>query len=143
MALPSNEIEYQSFIHAFETGTLSKEEWRHPEHVAMAFWYLTHFDEETATTKICAGIQNLNLKHRVQQTPNEGYHETWTIFFAKMLRRYIDQELDRKLSTIQQMECAIQYLKNFREMTRLYYSRDLIMSWEARISWREPDLRPI
>lgn len=143
MGLPKNEIEYQRFIHAFETGTLPKEEWHHPEHVAMAFWYLTHFDEETAITKIRTGIQNLNSKHQVQQTPNGGYHETWTIFFAKMLRRYIDQELDRKLSLIQQMECATRYLTDFREMTRRYYSRDLILSWEARISWQEPDIRPM
>jgi hypothetical protein len=143
MAVPNNETEYQKFICDFETGTLSKDEWHHPEHVAVAFWYLINFDEKTAVDKIRAGIQNLNSKYGVQQTPTGGYHETWTIFFAKMLRLHIEQKLDRKCDLIQQMNGAIQYLKDFREVTRQYYSRELIMSWEARTSWKEPDLKPL
>jgi hypothetical protein len=101
MTLPNSEGEYQICIRAFETGALPKEDWHHAEHLAMAFWYLTHLDEKEAISKIRVGIQNLNSKHGVEQTPTGGYHETWTIFFAKMLNRHINTELDHKLPLIQ------------------------------------------
>jgi hypothetical protein len=140
MALPATEIEFEKFIAKFEAGDFSKEEWRHPQHVAMAFWYLNCFDEVTAIKKICQGIKNLNLNHGVPQTPTGGYHETWSIFFAKILKLFVDEKLDRTLPTIEQMNLSIAFLSDFREISKRYYSRELIMSWEARTQWREPDL---
>ncbi len=127
----------------FEEGILPKEQWHHSEHVAMAFWYLIHFDEELAIDKMRQGIRNLNLKHGVPQTPTGGYHETWTIFFAKMLKQYIARKLNRELSLIEQVNHAIEYLADFRELTLRYYSKELIMSWEARTAWRDPDIKSL
>jgi hypothetical protein len=143
MTLPQDEAEYRSFMSEFEAGTLAKEQWHHPEHVAVAFWYLSRLEEELAIAEICRGIQNLNLNHGVMQTPTGGYHETWTIFFSKVLCRYMGNDLDRDLPLIQQMNCAIIYLSDFRDLTRQHYSRELITSWEARTSWREPDLKSL
>ena len=143
MALPKTESEFQLFISDFEAGTLPKSEWHHAEHVAVAFWYLSHLDEENAINRIRSGIQNLNSKHGVSQTLTGGYHETWTIFFSKMLNLYITQDSIKKLPFIERMNSAIQYLTDFRNVTRQYYSRDLIMSWEARTAWRAPDLKAV
>ncbi len=143
MALPKSDQEFQDFIHAFENGTLPKEEWHHAEHVAVAFWYLTHCDPETAIFKIRSGIQNLNLKHGVEQTPTGGYHETWTIFFTKILRNFIRRDVDLDLPLIEQLSQAIEFLKDFKGITGEYYSKNLIMSWEARTSWVEPDIKRI
>jgi hypothetical protein len=143
MALPKTETELQHFIADFESGTLPKHEWHHAKHVAVAFWYLSHLDEKSAIDKIRSVIKNLNSKHGVLQTPTGGYHETWTIFFSILLNRYNKQDSIKKLSPIEQMNSAIQYLTDFREVTRQYFSRDLIMSWEARTAWREPNLMPL
>jgi hypothetical protein len=141
MGLPRSETEFRLFIDQFESGALPKTEWHHPEHVAVAFWYLNHLNEEEAVKKIRQGIQNLNLKHGVSQTPDGGYHETWTIFFIKMLKRHMEKNQTKSTSIIELMHPAIHFLKDFREITRQYYSRELIMSWEARVSWKEPDLK--
>ncbi len=60
MTLPQSETEYQAFIRRFEACEIGREEWHHPEHVAVAFWYLSHFDEKPAIEKIRTGIMNLN-----------------------------------------------------------------------------------
>jgi hypothetical protein len=143
MALPKSEGEFQLFVERFESGSIPKTEWHHAEHVAVAFWYLAHLDEEAAIAKIRQGIKNLNSKHGVPQTLDGGYHETWTVFFAKILRRHIDKESGQHYSLIERMHSSIGFLKNFREVTRQYYSRELITSWEARTSWKDPDLKSL
>lgn len=143
MAMPKSEEEYRALIGEFEAGTLPKSEWRHAEHVAVAFWYLVHFDETDAIDRIRHGIQRLNARHGVPQTPTGGYHETWTIFFAKKLARFIGAELDPGLSLIERLDRAVLFLEDFREITRQHYSTELITSWEARTRWQEPDLKKL
>lgn len=143
MSIPKNEVELQLFIQQFESGDLAKNQWHHPQHVIVAFWYLSHFDEETAISKICYGIQNLNSKHQVTQTPSGGYHETWTIFFAKVLKRLMNENFRQTLSVMDQMNLAISFLNDFKGITLEYYSKELIMSWKARTSWVEPDLKSL
>lgn len=130
------------FIEKFESCELKKEEWRHSDHVVMAFFYLTNHKESEATEKIVRGIKNLNEKHGIVQAENQGYHHTWTIFFIKILLKRIKTYEFQKLTLTQKVHDLIFYLKNFKDISREYYSSDLIMSKEARENWMEPDLRP-
>jgi hypothetical protein len=141
MALPKTELEFEEFIAAFESGRLIKQDWHHAEHVAVATWYLLLLPEDEAIQAIAKGIQNLNRHHGVEQTPTSGYHETWTIFFSKILGRYLAQL--GHASKTDKMNQAINYLRDFKSITFEYYSRDLIMSSDARIKWHEPDLKTL
>ena len=143
MTLPKTEFEYHQFIERFESGTLLKGEWHHAEHVAMAFWYLHRLETEAAINKIRMGIQRLNKKHGVVQTETSGYHETWTVFFSKMLSVYMKKRSNSEHALISQLHDAIEWLKDFRTLTREYYSKERIMSWEARTQWLPPDLKSL
>ncbi len=50
----------ESFIRAFEDGSLSKSEWTHSRHLVMALWHLRHHDRDEATSLIRDGIQRFN-----------------------------------------------------------------------------------
>ena len=50
----------ESFIRAFEDGSLSRSEWTHSRHLVMALWYLRHHNRDDATSLIRDGIQRFN-----------------------------------------------------------------------------------
>lgn len=143
MGLPESERELQQLVERFEGSALTKDEWHHAEHVAVAVWYLAHQSEDNAISKVRRGIQSLNSILGIEQTLTSGYHETWTVFFMKKLNQFLVNEVDPDLPLIERMNSAIEYLKDFRSVSREHYSKDLILSWEARTEWREPDLKPL
>ncbi|MGH9853018.1 MAG: hypothetical protein ACREBD_24535 [Blastocatellia bacterium] len=74
-------------------------------------------------------------------TRESGYHETMTIFWIRMVKSFLREAT---------LECSLVYLINDLTgryaSTRLpfeYYSRDRLMSLEARLNWVEPDLKPL
>ena len=142
MKLPQT-AQLEAFLNAFEAATIPKEEWHHDDHVVMAFGYLARFDEAVAIEKIKIGIQNLVRTYGVPQTETMGYHETWTIFFSKILAQFMRHELDRTLPLCDQIRNAVSFLKDFKGKTGEYYSRKLILSWTARTSWIPPDLKAL
>ena len=133
--------DYKSLIKKFEQIQLNLDEWHHSEHVAVGVWYLLHFPKNEAIEKMKNGIKALNAKLGLEQTQTSGYHETWTIFFMLILSKFISNEENKGLNKIQLMNACIQHLSDFRGLSREYYSKEVIMSWEARKSWCPPDLK--
>jgi len=69
----------EEFLRAFEDCTISKNQWKHKDHLRMAWLYLkAEQNFESALQKIRIGIQRLNLSHG----NDHGYHETVTQVFA-------------------------------------------------------------
>src|SRR5262245_10447988 len=88
LILPQIEMknsEITELINRFEAGSLLENEWHHREHLLMALWYLSHFDELTAIMKIKVGILKYNVIYGVPQTDERGYHETITMFFVHLV----------------------------------------------------------
>ena len=46
--------EIESFMRAFEDGSLSRSEWTHTRHIIMALWYIRRHDRDEATRLIRA-----------------------------------------------------------------------------------------
>ena len=42
----------ESFVRAFEDGSLARSEWTHSGHLVMALWYLRRYDREKAIALI-------------------------------------------------------------------------------------------
>ena len=55
----STEKEILNLVELFETATISREAWKHAEHLTVALYYITHHDIETATEKMRSGIFKL------------------------------------------------------------------------------------
>lgn len=133
--------EIESLIAAFKNCTLPRDEWNHHAHLTVALWYLTRYSEAEATNCIRDRIQHYNKANGIQTTNDSGYHETITLFWIRIVHCYLSL-VEKDLSIL---DIANQLIDNYGEKSfpLQYYSRDRLMSWQARISWLEPDLKPL
>src|SRR5215203_2077252 len=90
MSKYKSEKEILDLVEKFESATIAREAWRHPEHLTVALYYLSHHDFDTATAKMRSGIFNLLTNgFSVDLTKKMPYHETLTIFWMRTLSEYI------------------------------------------------------
>ncbi len=75
----------ESFMRAFEDGSLSRSEWTHSRHLVMALWYLRRHNRDEATRLIRDGIQ----RHNERQGNLTGYHETITLAWVAVIERFL------------------------------------------------------
>lgn len=133
--------EVLTLVSAFENGTLPRAQWTHRAHLIVACWYLISQADSEAIPRIREGIKKYNASQGIITTKDGGYHETITMFWAKMVRGFLAKST---------LECSIvQLINNMiaqyadKNLPFEYYSRDRLLSWEARTSWLEPDLKPL
>ncbi len=133
--------EIESLIRGFESGELPRVQWDHKAHLTVACWYLVCYQEPEATRRIREGIQKYNKAAGIVTTRENGYHETMTLFWIRMVKRFLKDAT---------LECSLVGLINNltsryanKALPFEYYSRDRLMSWEARLQWVEPDLKPL
>jgi len=117
------------------------ERWHHDRHIAVACWYLWHFPRAEATRRMRETIQRFNAHHGIAVTPERGYHETLTLAWLARFHRFLaGADRSRGFARI-----AADAIAEFSEKRILleHYTRERILSWEARTGWVEPDLRPL
>jgi hypothetical protein len=133
-------VDDREFLKRFEAAAISSEDWRHRDHVRMAFLYLRDAPFDTAVTAIRRGIQALNLANDVPEGPVMGYHETATVAWARIVVATIAAH--GPVESSQAFLDANPHLLS-RTLLRLYYSRDRILSPEAKADFVSPDLAPL
>ena len=137
----SSTDELRSLVVAFEACTLTHAEWTHAAHVSVATWYVLWYGRDAATDRMRSGIQRLNGVHGVPTTPTRGYHETLTRFYVWLVANELRaRPVDASIAEITN---GVVEACDDRTIPLKYYSRDRLMSWEARTTWVEPDLRPL
>jgi len=127
----------------FERCTLPKEQWTHQAHLTVGLWYASRLPYEDALHAVREGILRLNTAHGVPTTPTRGYHETITRFYMRVLCGYVAWEEPRPVAGWEERVRALLARYGDRELPLRHYSKDRLMSPEARFGWVEPDLRPI
>ena len=133
--------EIDSLIHAFQECSLSRSQWTHEAHLTVALWYLFYDSEQEAINAVRNGIKRYNSVQGIETTKDGGYHETLTLFWVRTIRRYLADE-SRNRSMVNLANGLIAKYAD-RTLPFTYYTRDLLMSSEARINWVEPDLRSL
>lgn len=123
---------------AFEQGTLPLEEWNHSAHLALCCWYLLK-EPRRAERLLREGIRNFNRKKGVLMSRTSGYHETLTLFWIAKVRCLLDVCTGDEIAVV---NAVVAGLDN-KNLVLFHYSREHIMSAEARRHWCEPDLRPV
>ena len=128
-------------VREFEACALPRAEWTHHAHLTVGLWYLLRHDEAAATRLIREGIKRYNRAWGVETTPTGGYHETITLFYVRIISKFLAQA---------GRDCTLAALANSlisecgaRDLPLAYYSRERLMSWEARTRWVEPDLKAL
>ena len=128
----------EEFIVAFETCRITKEQWKHKDHIRMAWLYLQNEAiYETALKKIRIGIQNLNRSHG-----SDGYHETVTHIFAIYIHRAMQQ--NPSISKFDNFYAANSMLYDgANPFRKRHYSDGLWKSEQAKAKFVAPDLEPL
>ncbi len=133
--------EIERLVSEFESCTLPRDEWNHRAHLTVGLWYLASRPLKEATGLIRASIQKYNHACGIVTTKESGYHETITLFYVWAIGKFL-AHADR--------DCTLAALANLlvnecgdRNLPLAYYSRERLMSWEARTRWVEPDLKPL
>jgi hypothetical protein len=130
------------FLARFFDHSLPKAEWNHAAHVAMAAYVLYDSDVATALPKVRKAIRAYIEASGGRNTENNGYHETLTVFWLKVVSAKL-REL-QATSRLDAVRGAVAAYGEARRLHTLYYSQDLhAADTVARQQWVEPDLRPI
>lgn len=132
-----NDVE---FIEAFEAQRLAHDQWRHRDHIRLAYLYLRAGTFEQAAERVRNGIKALNASHGVVDTPSRGYHETTTIAWLRLVEAMLDEFGQ---ATDGDAFCDAHPELSQSKILRLFYSKDLFTSARAKVEFVEPDLAPL
>ena len=133
------ESEIKEVIRNFEDATISRDEWKHAEHLTVALHYLCEHDLEAATEKMRTGISKLLGAFGVDLTKDMPYHETMTVFWMKTVARFNNVKQHNSL-----VEKANEIIRRYdKEYPLTFYSHDLLFSDLARAKFVEPDIMPL
>lgn len=134
------EMNDNEFLTAFENCTLPAERWTHGAHVRVAYMYASRNSLRGATDKMRSSIKAYAKARNTPDTIDQGYHETITAAFMRLV---FAANLQTGPYQSPQDFCKAhpQLLDN--SVLRCYYSRDHMMTWEAKAKLIAPDLRPL
>ena len=121
---------------ALERSEMPTEEFHHASHLHVAWVYLAESSSvQEAATKMRETLRRITTA----AGKTRKYHETITLFWVHLLGRV------RAVGRAERLEDVVyanpQLLEKNFPLT--YYSAERLFSDEARVSWMEPDLKPL
>ncbi len=123
-------------VRSFEDATISRDDWKHAEHLTMALYYLMHHDIETATEKIKKGIFNLLRSFDIDLSKEMPYHETLTVFWMRTVA-----DFNTTKNGVSFVEKANELVEKYdKDYPLRFYSREYLFSDEARTKFVVGDL---
>lgn len=142
-----DEAEIREVVRKFEQCEYGLTEFTHLRHVTVACWYL-------CTTETRTGVANTldnssealkrmrtGLERFIAHHGKQGYHETITRFWIELLDSYLRKfAADTPIAT--KVNRTVECYGN-KEILYSYYTRDRVISEEAKREWIEPDLQLI
>jgi hypothetical protein len=126
-------------LKAFESQSISNDDWSHEYHIRVASIYLSNLDFDTALDKVKSGIKQLNAVNKVPESQFRGFHETLTLGWLKLVVAKLNEH---EVATSLELITQCPDLLNSRLLSE-YYSPDRLMSLEAKKRFIEPDLKPL
>jgi len=129
-----------ALVRAFEDATVSRDGWKHAEHLIVALYFLSEHDIETATEKMRSGIYKLLTDgFGVDLSKEMPYHETLTVFWMRTVADFNASKNGTSLP-----DKVRELVETFdKDYPLRFYSRDYLFSDEARAAFVEPDLESI
>jgi hypothetical protein len=131
----------ERLVRMFEACTLPRELWTHRAHLTVGLWYLMRFEEPVAADLIRTRIKLYNQACGIETTATSGYHETITLFYVRMIASFLSRA--GKEWQVDKLAEALFKRIGDKRLPFEYYSKERLMSVEARARWVEPDLKPL
>ncbi len=130
----------REFLRRFEAAEITPSEWVHAAHVRVAYLLLRESTFPEAVRRMRRGIRRLHFEHGAEDSENSGYHETWTLAWARLVAAAITPADDR--TPFDAFVAAHPELLE-RDRALLHYSRERLLSARARREFVLPDRRPL
>ena len=131
-----NESEISEVVRTFEEATISRDEWKHAEHLTVALHYLCHHDLREATDKMRSGIFKLLGAFGLDLSKEMPYHETMTIFWMQTVADFNASKNGASL-----LDKANELVATYdADYPLRFYSREYLFSDAARFRFIEGDL---
>jgi hypothetical protein len=121
--------------------TLPRAEWTHEAHLAACLWLLRERPDIDAPAELPAIIAGYNEAVGGRNSDTEGYHETITQAYIRLIRAYLAMS-DRDQPLVDLVNALLVSPLGHREALLAHYSRERLFSVAARKHWVEPDLAP-
>ncbi|MCP1468997.1 hypothetical protein J3E64_000668 [Sphingobium sp. OAS761] len=126
----------------FLACALPKECWTHQAHFATALWLILTRPDVHPERDLPDMIRRYNASVGGVNSDTSGYHETITQASLRMARHML-AGLDVHPSPAQALARLMASPLADKDWPLAYWSRDRLMSVEARRSWVAPDIRPL
>jgi len=126
------------FLRAFEDRSLTKDQqWTHYAHLRMAYCHVKRYPYAEALDRVRRGIRALNAQLGTQELLQNGYHETLTVAWMRLIHATMRGH--------GAMEDAETFFKKQPHLAHasvigLFYSAGRLWTWEAKREFVEPDL---
>lgn len=134
----ASEQELDRLLDRIDRCDMPNDEFSHRYHLTMAACKIfggATLDEVRNT------ILALNAANKVEQTTTGGYHETITVAWYRLIKHHL-ASLPEETPRLLAVNSVLHEFTDKYVLLR-HYSRELIMSWEARKSFVEPDIAPL
>jgi hypothetical protein len=126
----------------FTVRRIPKERWTHKAHLAVGLWHVDRYGRAGALPRLRHGIRTLNESHGTANTESSGYHETITRAQVALLADFLARA-DRAAALGERYAQLLASPLADRNILLRFYSRQLLMSNQARAVWVEPDVAAI
>jgi len=127
---------FAEFLHLFSTGALPRADWNHAVHLAIA---AATIHEGGCAGQVRDRILAYNETQGIVSTPDYGYHETITHFWAERIRE-LTAALGRGSSEWAAARAAVAAFAHRGRLFDSYYSYDIAASLDARAQYHPPDI---
>lgn len=134
------ENEIFELVASFETATISRQAWKHAEHLTVALYYVCRHDIDLATEKMRCGLfELLSRGFGVDLSKEMPYHETLTVFWMRTVADFNAAKNGTPL-----LDKANELVANYdKDYPLRSYSREYLFSDEARARFVDPDIESI
>lgn len=137
-----SEESLESLARRFARAEISRAEWTHHAHLLVGAWHVSRLGPDAALTALRAGIRRLNEQNGVPNSPSDGYHESITRAYVLLLDEFL-ASFSGARPLVDRLTVLLESPLARRDVLLRFYSREVLMSREARAVWVPPDLRPL
>lgn len=135
------DLDDAALLAGFEQLTLPIESWTHRSHVRVASLYTSRFGFDQGLAKMRSGIQAYNKAKGVKDSKEGGYHETLTVAWLTVVAAALEVNPRPPASSLEFIRLNDHLLD--KTLLRRHYSRERMLSDEAKARFVEPDLEPL
>lgn len=120
--------------------TLPREEWTHEAHLAATTYLTLRRPEIDLDAELPGIIRSYNESVGGVNDDTQGYHDTITRAYLRGVRQFLEAA-DRHRPIHELVNELLHSPMGKRNWPLRFWSKELLMSVEARRGWVEPDLR--